>query len=105
MTARNAERLRRLVASRLGVPWRSVRLVLRSGSHRRRRKHCVWPRSWSVVALVGGRAVDTGAQSVHRRWVVARALAYVEADAVTWEERDAVDAALPPLYGRVGRCR
>lgn len=104
MSTRNAEKLRRLVAAHLGVPWRSVRIALRTDSHRRRRKHYTWPRRWSVVAVPGdGRAVDPLAFGIRRRWLVARAVAYAEAGAVSWEECDAVDAAHPPLHGRIGR--
>lgn len=100
----NAEKLRRLVAARIGVPWRTVRIVLRTGSHRRRRRHYVWPRMWEAVAVTGaGRVVNTSALGYLRRWLVARAVLYAEAGASTLEEFDAVDAAHPPVHGRIGR--
>ena len=103
MSARNAEKLRRLIAARLGVPWRTVRVVARTDNHRRRRKHYAWPRFWKVYAVdCDGRTVDTGAFGHRRRWLIARAVAYAEAGATTHEEMDDFDAAHPPLHGCVG---
>ena len=99
MSTRNAEKLRRLVAAHLGVPWRSVSVVLRTAAYRKRRARIL-----NVdVVTGGGRIVNTGAFGSRRRWLVARAVAYAEAGAETWAECDAYDAAHPPLYGRVGR--
>lgn len=105
MSTRNAEKLRRLFAAELRVPWRTVRVVVHTDNHRRRRKHCAWPRRWEVdVVACDGRAVNTGVlRGIRRRWLVARAVAYAEAGAKTLAELDAYDAAHPPLHGRVGR--
>lgn len=104
MSTRNAEKLRRLVATRLGVPWRSVRVTVRTDTHRKRRQRAPHSCLWAVyVVACGGRAVDTGAFGHRRRWVVARAVLYAQARATTHEEMDAIDAAHPPLHGRIGR--
>lgn len=99
------EELRRLMGARLGVPWRSVRIVARTTDHLRRCRLTRRARFVELVAVVGNRAHDTGAFGTRRRWLAARAVLYVREGAETTEALDAVDAAHSPLHGRIGRAK
>lgn len=98
-----SEELRRLVAARLGVPWRSVRVAVRSRYRLRSCRRYGVARFCVVVATVGGRVLDLGAFGSRPRWMLARAALYARAGATTPEEFDAIDAEHPPLHGRIGR--